>query len=368
MIVYDKKEIREALTLDNIIDVIQEFGGDPMITSFGLIPATICHNPPGEGSHKLYFYNNSKLFHCYTGCEEPNFDIFELVIKVMEIQRNEDFDLNDAVRWIAKKFGFIGREEDAPATEQLEDWQIIAAYDRVKEIDYQTAEITLKEYNDDILDRFNYKVKIKPWLDEGIDPHVMDESIIGYYPGGEQITIPHFDCGGRLIGIRGRTLIEEEGERFGKYRPLKVNGQLYNHPLGLNLYNLNRVKDNIKTLGSAIVYEGEKSALKYRSYVGTENDISVACCGSNLTAYQVQLLIEAGAKEIIVAFDRQFQEIGDEEFLHLKKNLLKLNEKYKKDALISFIFDKEKITPYKSSPIDCTWEIFMKLYKERIII
>ena len=72
----------------------------------------------------------------------------------------------------------------------------------------------------------------------------------------------------------------------------------------------------------------EKSALKYASFFGVENDISVACCGSNLSKYQVQLLEEAGAKEIIIAFDRQFQDIGDDEFKKLKRNLMNLNNKY----------------------------------------
>ena len=50
----------------------------------------------------------------------------------------------------------------------------------------------------------------------------------------------------------------------------------------------------------------EKSVLKYQSFFGFNNDITVACCGSNLSAYQTQLLIDAGAQEIIIAFDRQF--------------------------------------------------------------
>lgn len=48
----------------------------------------------------------------------------------------------------------------------------------------------------------------------------------------------------------------------------------------------------------------EKSCLKYQTYFGFENDISVACCGSNLSSYQVSLLLDAGAQEIIIAFDR----------------------------------------------------------------
>ena len=136
----------------------------------------------------------------------------------------------------------------------------------------------------------------------------------------------------------------------------------------MNLYNFNYSKDAIGIIQKVIVFEGEKSTLLYKSYFGIENDISVACCGSNLSTYQVQLLIEAGAKEIVVAFDRQFQEINDNEYKHLTKNLMKINSKYKNDVVISFIFDKNMITGYKDSPIDCGPEIFMKLFKERIIL
>lgn len=368
MINYDKAEIREVLTLDNIFDLLQEWGGDPKYTSFGIISATICHNEPGEGSHKLYFYENSGLFQCYTGCS-GYFDVFELVRKIADIQWHEEYDLNDAVRWIARRFGIAGRDEDAPEEESLEDWSYLNNYNRIQDIELKdNAKVTLKEYENSILDRFNYEVKLAPWLNEGITQEVLDHARIGFYPGGDQITIPHFDADQRFVGLRGRTLCKEEGEMFGKYRPLKINKLLYNHPLGMNLYNFNNSQENIKNIQKAIIFEGEKSCLLYQSYFGIENDISVACCGSSLSAYQMQLLIKAGAKEIIIAFDRQFQEIGDKEFKRLKTNLIKIHNKYKNDVMVSFIFDKNMITGYKDSPIDCGKDVFLKLFKERIIL
>lgn len=112
----------------------------------------------------------------------------------------------------------------------------------------------------------------------------------------------------------------------------------------------------------------EKSVLLYGSYFGPENNISVACCGSNLSVYQIQLLLDAGAEEIIIAFDRQFQELGDKEFKHLTANLTKIHNKYKNFATISFIFDKGMLTGYKSSPIDHGPNIFLQLFKERIYL
>lgn len=149
---------------------------------------------------------------------------------------------------------------------------------------------------------------------------------------------------------------------------MKINKVLYNHPLGMNLYNLNNSKDNIKIIKKAIVFEAEKSTLLYASYFGIENDISVACCGSNISAYQMQMLLDAGAEEIVIAFDRQFQEIGDNEFKRLKANLVRTRNKYKRDVVVSFIFDKNKITGYKASPIDEGPEKFLQLFKERIVL
>ena len=367
MIVFNKSEIRESLTTENIFDLLQEWGGDPEYTQFGILCSTICHNQPGEGSKKLYYYTNTGLFKCYTGCDSF-FDIFELTTKVATIQWSQEFDLNEAVRWIAQKFGLSGRSEDGPEEGKLEDWKIFSNYERIQNIEVTTQAVTLKEYDNIILDRFNYNVRLAPWLNEGISQESLDHNRIGFYPGGDQITIPHYDVDGRFIGLRGRTLCKEEGEKYGKYRPMKVNKELYNHPLGMNLYNLNNSKDNIRLMKKAIIFEGEKSTLLYQSYFGIENDISVACCGSSITSYQIQLLIEHGAEEIIIAFDRQFQEIGDEEFQHLKKNLIRLRDKYKNYVNVSFIFDKNKITGYKSSPIDCGPQIFLQLFKERIVL
>ena len=369
MLVFDKSEIKNLLNIEDIFNLLYEWGGDPEYTSFGILSATICHNAPGEGSKKLYYYSNSTLFHCYTGCSDPSFDIFELVIKVFEIQHNKKVDLNEAVRYIAMRQGYNGRIEDALEEEGLEDWSILSNYNRIQNIEIgEKKNIVLKEYDDIILSRFNYKIKIAPWLKENISQEVIEKAKIGFYPGGDQITIPHFDADGRFIGVRGRALCQQECELYGKYRPLKVNQVLYNHPLGMNLYGLNWSKDAIKTIKKAIIFESEKSCLLYASYFGWENNISVACCGSSVSAYQIQLLIDAGAEEIIIAFDRQFQEIGDNEFKKLKANLLKLHEKYKNFVKINFIFDKNMITGYKASPIDEGKDKFLKLFKERIVL
>jgi hypothetical protein len=113
---------------------------------------------------------------------------------------------------------------------------------------------------------------------------------------------------------------------------------------------------------------GEKSPLLYSSYFSIDNDISVACCGSSLSNYQVQLLLDLGIEEMIIAFDKQFQKIGDEEWCGWVKKLKDINKKYSSKVRVSFMFDKWNFLGYKDSPIDQGPEIFQELFKRRINI
>ena len=251
MINYDKNLIKEQIKIDNIFDLLVDWGGEPVYQGDDIIVSkTICHNSPKDNpSRKLYYYANSNLFQCWTEC--GSFDIFELVIKVMRIQFSQEFDLNEAVRWIAYRFN-ISCDIYNPNEEELEDWKFFNKYNDllatsiVKQIDF-------KNFNPNIINNFNYNLKLTPGLNEGITQEVLDYNHIGFYPGEDQITIPHYDINNNLIGIRGRTLCKDEAEKFGKYRPLKIQNVLYNHPLGMNLYNLNNAKMNIKKFKRVIV-------------------------------------------------------------------------------------------------------------------
>ena len=352
---------RKLITPANIMTFLEELGALPKFDNKNvIISRTVCH----EGSsRKLYYYCDTHTFHCYTNC--GTFDIFGLVQKVFNI------DFIQSIYYVLNKFNINYEYHTQQHLSYNELRKVENSYflkhQSLKDKKVGIQNISLEKYDNSILDRFMYP-RISPWEREGITREVMDMARIGYFPGGTQITIPHYDKEGRLVGIRGRQLGKEEARIFGKYRPLYIDGKLYNHPLGFNLYNLNNSQDNIKKMGKAIVFEGEKSCLKYASFFGTDNDISVATCGSSLSDYQVQLLMESGAKEICVAFDRQFQEIGYAEFKKLTRNLTNLNIKYKNIVNISFIFDKKKITDYKDSPIDQGPNVFLQLYQERIIL
>ena len=365
---YDSDAIKQQLTFQQVFDYVAELGGEPRLDSNGaevFISRTICHNPIGTGSHKLYYYENTKLFHCWTQCGD-SFDIFDLTRK-WALQRGEEWSLSRAVGYVARYFGILISDEENfdDGQTRLQDWEILKNYQENSSITNNKKIVEFKEFDEKILEHFPRPL-ITPWINEGITQEVMNARGICYDPVNQGIIIPHYDEKGALIGIRSRTLIKEE-EVYGKYRPTIINGKQYNHPLGFALYNLNNAKKAIAQLGTAIVFEGEKSTLLYASLFGAENDISVATCGSNLIQHQVDLLIQHGAKEIVIAFDKQFKEHEDAEFKQWTKKLTALHNKYSKQVKVSFMFDKNgDLLGYKDSPIDKGRDTFLKLFKERV--
>ena len=375
------EKIKNNLTIDQVYEFLAEMGGEPQLHDEIIVSRTICHNPPGHGSFKLYYYNNTKLFRCFTECSEQGaFDIFQLTLKIKRlagavitywsreaIETTRSWELPDAVHFVAMFFGLEEENQNFSIERtELQDWQILNKLEAKKHHKLNKQIVSLKTYNDDFLKNFP-QPKILPWIREGIAQEVMNSHNIRYDPKNQGIIIPHYNINNILIGVRERTLLTEN-EVYGKYKPAILNGVMYNHPLSFNLYNLNRSKNNIRAIKKAIVFEGEKSTLLYGSYFGTENDISVAACGSSLINYQFELLLSLGVQEIIIAFDKQYKQLHDAEWKKWTDKLYNIHKKYGGIIQISFLFDLEDKLDYKQSPIDVDKETFLYLFKNRIQI
>ena len=364
---YGEKIKNELLSLDDVYSFVAALGGNPSPAMNGtFICDTICHNEQGEGSHKLYYYENSHGFHCYTNCDY--FDIFELVIKVKKIREDIDMPLPHAINYIINYFNLPPFEEDFQSDDVLlQDWGILQRYSEIAQKKKEEEKIVeYKKFNNEIL-QYMPQPRLLDWEDEGITHDIIKKYNIRYNPSSQGIIIPHYDMDNNLIGIRERTLVKEN-EAKGKYKPAIINGKMFNHPLGFNFFNLNNSKENIKLVKKAIIGEGEKFCLLYESYFGKENDITVACCGSSLTSYQIDLLLGLGVEEIIVAFDKQFIAIGDAEWRKWTNKLKGFHSKYGGYVQISYMFDKKELLGYKMSPIDRGPDTFMQMFKERVRI
>lgn len=357
---YSVEDVKEQLELEDIITLLDYFGAEPEQRGDYIVARTICHD--GD-SRKLYYYENDGmgLFQCYTHC--GSFDVFELVQKVKHLD-----DLNSAVYFVVNFLNLQSQLEEVDDQEYSEDWKYFQQQARIQEEEQKEEQkLVLPEYNINVI---NYlpQPRYLNWEREGITKEVCDYCQIHYDPLGGNILIPHFDINNRCVGIRQRTLVKEN-EKWGKYRPWKDGKVLYNHPLAFNLYGLNWAKNNIQEQEIAVVVESEKAVYQYISYFGLANNICVAVCGSSLSKYQFQLLLDCGVKEVVIAFDKDFEEINSEEREKVEQKLMKIYNKFGSMVNMSFLFDSQcNVLGYHSSPLDEGKEKFLYLFRNRIIL
>lgn len=346
----DLKQLISELSDERIIELVYSLGGNQHIEKNDcIIFQTICHNAdPDEASMKLYYYRRNKMFHCYTECGE-NFNIiglFQRRYETLGVQYNFYKDI------VAKIMG-------------NGVFSIVEGFNTTYESDMgryspQVIEVNIPEIPAHILNVFVF-APTEDWIKEGISVESHKTFNILHSPQLNKIIIPHYDENNRLIGIRGRALMEED-LKFGKYMPVQIEGKMYNHPLGYNLYGLNLNKANIARRKIAIIFESEKSVLMFETIYGRGDNIAVAVCGSSISKYQIDLLKQAGAEKVIVAFDNVPR---PEESKQLAK-MQKLCDRFKYGVQIGFIMDFQNLLGPKDSPIDLGKETFEKLMKHII--
>ena len=345
----DYQEIIESLDDSKVLELMMRLG----VTNYKetenyFIFPTICHNEDIEtASLKLYYYKNTKLFYCYTECGAMS--IFKLLRKYYEV-RGIEYDWHtDILEAILNCSNFIVKHEET-----------YFKLDKDKYI--KQNEIILPEYKKEVLDTFIHYYPIE-WLNDGITKAAMDKFNILFSPIQNKIIIPHYDINGRLVGIRGRALNEEEAQLYGKYMPVKIENQFYTHKLSLNLYGLNFNKDNIRKNKIAYIFESEKSVMQVENF--KMDNCAVAVCGSNLTKFQIKLLLKyCKVKEIVLCFDNEEKENEDKYF----KKLQKIGQKYKNYCNVSFIYDFRNILNLKDSPSDKGEEVFKSLLDRRVYV
>ena len=243
----DKDKIKNSLSIEQVEEIVAELGGEPRPRGNILVCKTICH---GGESHKLYYYDNSKLFRCFTECDD-SFDIFDLIIKVHE-KKGEKCSLYNAMLYVVNFFSLNFSEDNKSLpNDTLSDWDLFKRWEK-NNLETKVKKVEIKTHDKDITKNLPTP-HILNWEREGIKKEICDARHICYDPSSQSVIIPHYNEFNQLIGIRGRTLIKEN-EIGGKYRPAIFNGQMWNHPLGFNLYNLNFSKKNIINMKKAIVF------------------------------------------------------------------------------------------------------------------
>jgi hypothetical protein len=353
----DKELIKESLTENDIKIILTDLGSSrPTYDRNGnMIFSTVCH---GGHKHKLYYYEESKLFHCYTDCGD-NFDVFEVVIRAKK-EQGYTFSFYEAVRYVANLTGKMFTKSSLfdSMSHKIDDWEWINRLNRKKPID-----VNLPVYSDKVMDVFMKKPH-EEWIDEGISVETLEKFNISYYQRDNRIVIPHYDIDSNLVGIRGRALDQEDLDNGRKYMPLSVGKQLYNHPTMYNLYGLHKTKEAIKRLKKAAIFEGEKSIFKCEDLY-REDNFSVASCSSTISNFQRDLLLSLDIDEVIICYDRQFQDPHSKEAYLYAEKLMKLANKFSPYVRTCIVWDELLLTGYKDSPVDCGKETLEKLMKSK---
>lgn len=363
------EDVIEKLTIEDMVDIIKlNGGGEPKPDSDGnLYFRTICHHgKDGDGKQKLHLFIDSKFFMCYTGC--GSLSIFDVLMGA------NDWTFEDAFYYVAKyknlnvKFRHKGLKFRKIENLDLE------FLDRHLYIPRQ-RQISLPSYDKKILNVFSgYYPDV--WEKEGINPDTMQHFGVCFDFNQYKAIIPHFDEKGNLVGIRGRNFYKNQIEAGKKYIPITIQGLTYRYPKNFNLYGLYQNKSNIKTYQRAILFESEKSVMKYGSYFGQENNIALSIMGMTISIYQRDLMLKQGIKEVIIALDKQYEieYINDEntkqykEFVKYVRQLKKIVSMFINYCNVTLILCWDDRLDYKDSPVDSGKEIFEELMQERYSI
>lgn len=348
-------EIIQSFTLESVERFLRSLGVEDIdVKDTYLVCPTICHNPLEQAeSMKLYYYDETKNFHCYTECSE-NFSIISLYMRYMEIN-------HQAITYDEALF-YLRNFLTAPDEEFIYKKKEKHVVKKQKAPDF----ITLPELNKNLLDAFvEYPHPL--WLKEGLSEEAQKHFNIRFSLLENKIIIPHYDIDGRLVGIRSRAL-EEKDLVFGKYRPVQVGDIMCNHPLGFNLYGLYEHKEAIQERQVAVIYEAEKSVIHDESIYG-DLSVAVATCGSQLNKFQINLLVKKlKVNQIILAYDKEFDTPFSEEGKTYRKKLIEKCNKYSGYAEFYYIFDERGLLKKKDAPCDRGQEILEKLMKRKIKI
>lgn len=346
----------KKMNSSDIIRLMEKLGVPESMIKYGnssLIFPTICHNEmSNDPSHKLYYYEATKRFYCYTNCK--SISVFDFIIKVYQtrgykIEFREAYNILDEIVSKRIKNGFAILSNPKPLVP-----------DKIE----KNWEEQLPVYNHHILECFTQQPRfLDVWMSEGIDYDVLVEFGVRFDMVRNRIVFPILDRNGRLVGIRVRNFNQDDIDSGRKYMPLWHNEELYNCPKMMVVYGYYQNKAVIKKLKEVIVFEAEKSVLKYGSCF-TQNK-SVAVGGSSFSQYHGIILKDAGVTKIVLAFDNDYSEDGDK-YYGLKKMIKEAKKIRDMGFEVEIIYDwEQEYLGNKDAPIDLGRTVYSKLYRER---
>ena len=330
----DREKLRE---LEDKVDLL-EYAQTSFEFRKGGDDAYFCHCPLHvDKTPSLKISKNRNVFHCFS-CGKGG----GLLSWLMNI---EGLSFNDAVDKICKLAG--GDVKNLKVSSALKFYQDIKrATDTALIVPNQ---IERKILPVSAIEQFSPDLP-QEWIDEGISPEAMRKYQVRIDYDSNRIVYPVWDNQDRLIGFKGRT-------RFKDYKALKIQKYMNYTKLGTIDYfgGMKENRLNIEAKGEAIIFEGVKSGYKAYSW-GVDNWLSSET--SALNKQQVIVLLQAGIKNVVVAWDN---DVNWEKIVEKTKTLRNFVNVYAIRDTKGLLGKKED----KMSPVDKGREVWEQLYADR---
>ena len=203
------------------------------------------------------------------------------------------------------------------------------------------------QYNDDVKYSENdikkyFKRANQMFLDDDISIETQVLFDCRYDFESHYIIILWKDECGDIRGVRGRRNFDDESKpKYMTFKSFRKNNFLF---------GLDKTLPYILKKRSVLIYEGEKSTMKSWQY-GYKNCVSI---GSHCLSEQQIRLLKYNCDNICLCFDKDVEEdVLIDECRKIKKIL--------PDVRVYYMLDKNNLLNKKDAPVDCGFEIFMKL-------
>ena len=304
--------------------------------------------PDGDNKKSTIVYNDEHMnVVAYTRNIEDKYGCSDIISLVGFINKEENFSKN--MKWICDILGidYYGNNiEELPESIQWTKWML-----KTNSGEQEEENEPLQPISEKILEYY------KPYLskllyDDGIPYEIQKDFEIGYDLATHRITFPIRDELGTLVGVKGRSTIKTDTDKYIYIEPCAKSHIVY----GL-WHNYN----DIKKQDSVIVVESEKSVMKLMAH-GYFNVVAIA--GHQLSKTQVEKLTRLSVSEIILCYD---EEVGRDKSGKVRKSeYMKEVSKFIPQQNVSLMVDINKEILYnKESPADDI-DKFKMLYENRI--
>ncbi|AYP68361.1 DNA primase [Bacillus phage vB_BcoS-136] len=277
---------------------------------------------------------------------KPDFkgDIFNLVSYIhFDVRGNLQDDLNNAKKFICETFGWMqflkGEKGFVPKTDYVAPLkEIIKGKKRKKEIKPNPI------LPESVLDEFYYKgnpLPYKPWIDEGISYRTQVMYGVGFCLESKRVTIPLRNRFGKLVGIKGR-IMKDEDDPERKYLYLYRCNNRY------EWFNFHYAHPYILMDKKVYIFESEKSSMKAFDF-GIYNTLAIGA--SEMSEEQAEMVKQLGLDiEIVLCYDKGI-EIDE----------IKRNAELFKGRKVYAMYDTDDLLEDKSAPIDQGFETWREL-------